>query len=109
LRSKVEKLEGTVSIERYYKDMYYSELMKIKKLLEERQYEQVITIIQKITLIREDVSTSRITTSYYRDNQNTGATYYEQEQSKLSELLSQLSVYENDITQRNREIHDLRQ
>lgn len=83
--------------------------MKIKKLLEERQYDQVLTIIQKITLIREEVSTSRINVPYFRDNENSGTLYNEQEQAKLSELLSQLSVYENDITQRNREIHDLRQ
>lgn len=109
LRSKVEKLEGTISIEKYYKDVYYSELIKIKKLLEERQYDQVLTIIQKITLIREDVSAFRTSAPYYRDNETSGPLYYEQEQTKLSELLSQLSVYENDMTQRNREIHDLRQ
>lgn len=101
-------MEALLSTEKYYKDLYFSELLKIKKMLEERQHDQVVFILERVTNITEEVITSRLGT--VSGEKVGGRTEDSQEtQRRLSELLVQLTNYEADTTGKAREIHTLKQ
>ena len=77
-------------------------------MLEERQHDQVVFILERVTNITEEVITSRLGT--VSGEKVGGRTEDSQEtQRRLSELLVQLINYEADTTGKAREIHTLKQ